>query len=62
MVLAGGAVEAVVRLALVDVLLALEPPETRQASALVGLARVVAVALVLALGLKAQNATLRRLL
>jgi hypothetical protein len=59
---AGGAVEAVVGQALVNVLLALEPLEAGQARALVGLVRVATRAAVLALVIKAQNASLGRLL
>lgn len=62
MVEAGGAVEAVVGQALVNVLLALEPLEAGQARALVGLVRVATRATVLALVIKAQNASLGRLL
>jgi hypothetical protein len=59
---AGGAVEAVVGQALVNVLLTLEPLEAGQARALVGLVWVATRSVVLALVLKAQNASLGRLL
>lgn len=61
MVDASGTVEAVVRLTLVNVFFALEPPETRQTGALVGLIRVSASAAILTFLLEAQLATLGRL-
>lgn len=62
MVDASGTVEAVVRLTLVNVFFTLEPPETRQARALVGLIRVSASAAILTFVLEAQLTTLGWLL